>query len=102
DGFLVGHWTDPEGATGCSVVVAPSGGRGGVDVRGGGPGTGETDFISPLAGANEVTAVMLAGGSAYGLGAADGAMRWLEEKRRRHGTPGGRRPLLRRAGTLTR
>ena len=53
DGFLVGHWTDPEGATGCSVVVAPPGCRGGVDVRGGGPGTRETDVISPLAGANE-------------------------------------------------
>ena len=94
DGFLVGHWTDPEGATGCSVVVAPPGCRGGVDVRGGGPGTRETDVISPLAGANEVTAVMLAGGSAYGLGAADGAMRWLEERGRGYATPGGVVPIV--------
>ncbi|MGH2966109.1 MAG: P1 family peptidase [Solirubrobacterales bacterium] len=94
DGFLVGHWTDLKGATGCSVVVAPPGCRGGVDVRGGGPGTRETDVISPFAGASEVTAVMLAGGSAYGLGAADGAMRWLEERGRGYATPGGVVPIV--------
>ncbi|HEY7150936.1 MAG TPA: P1 family peptidase [Solirubrobacterales bacterium] len=94
DGFLIGHWTDLEGATGCSVVVAPPGSRGGVDVRGGGPGTRETDVVSPFAGASEVTAVMLAGGSAYGLGAADGAMRWLEERGRGYVTPGGVVPIV--------
>lgn len=94
DGFLVGHWTDREGATGCSVVVAPPGCRGGVDVRGGGPGTRETEVIGPLAGASEVTGVMLAGGSAYGLGAADGAMRWLEERGRGYVTPGGVVPIV--------
>ena len=81
-GFLIGHWTDAEGATGCTVVIAPPGSRGGVDVRGGGPGTRETDVIGPLAGRGEVTAVVLSGGSAYGLAAADGAMRWLEERGR--------------------
>ena len=94
DGFLVGQWTDSEGATGCSVIVAPPGCSGGVDVRGGGPGTRETDVISPLAGASEVTGVMLAGGSAYGLGAADGAMRWLEERGRGYATPGGVVPIV--------
>ena len=50
EGFAIGHWTDSEGATGCSVVIPPAGSRGGVDVRGGGPGTRETDVIGPLAG----------------------------------------------------
>ncbi len=79
-GFRIGHWSDPEGRTGCTVVIAPDGTRGGVDVRGGGPGTRETDVIGPFAGTDRVTAVMLAGGSAYGLSTADGAMRWLEEQ----------------------
>jgi L-aminopeptidase/D-esterase-like protein len=94
DGFLIGHWTDAEGSTGCTVVITPPGSRGGVDVRGGGPGTRETDVISPLAGASEVTAVLLAGGSAYGLGAADGAMRWLEERGRGYQTPAGLVPIV--------
>ena len=95
DGFEIGHWTDAEGVTGCTVVIAPPGSRAGVDVRGGGPGTRETDVIGPLAGTAEVTAVMLSGGSAYGLGAADGAMRWLEGARPRlpdPGRPGADRP----------
>jgi L-aminopeptidase/D-esterase-like protein len=93
-GFLIGHWSDPEGITGCTVVIPPAGSRGGVDVRGGGPGTRETDVISPLAGTGEVTAVLLAGGSAFGLGAADGAMRWLEEADRGYRTPAGRVPIV--------
>ena len=94
DGFEIGHWTDAEGVTGCTVVIAPPGSRAGVDVRGGGPGTRETDVIGPLAGTAEVTAVMLSGGSAYGLGAADGAMRWLESKGRGYVTPGGLVPIV--------
>ena len=94
DGFAIGHWTDAEAATGCTVVIAPPGSQGGVDVRGGGPGTRETDVIGPLAGTAEVTAVMLAGGSAYGLAAADGAMRWLEERGRGYATPDGLVPIV--------
>jgi L-aminopeptidase/D-esterase-like protein len=94
DGFLIGHWTDAEGVTGCTAVIPPAGSRGGVDVRGGGPGTRETDVIGPLAGTSEVTAVLLAGGSAFGLGAADGAMRWLEENDRGYRTPAGRVPIV--------
>jgi L-aminopeptidase/D-esterase-like protein len=94
DGFLIGHWTDAEGATGCTAVIAPQGSRGGVDVRGGGPGTRETDVIGPLTGTAEVTAVMLTGGSAFGLGAADGAMRWLEERGLGYVTPGGVVPIV--------
>jgi L-aminopeptidase/D-esterase-like protein len=93
-GFRIGHWTDPDGRTGCTVVIAPDGARGGVDVRGGGPGTRETDVISPLAGTDRVTAVMLAGGSAYGLAAADGAMRWLEERGIGYPTPAGVVPIV--------
>ncbi|MGH2981828.1 MAG: P1 family peptidase, partial [Solirubrobacterales bacterium] len=76
EGFLVGHWSDARARTGCTAVIAPVGSRAGVDVRGGGPGTRETDVIGPLAGTAEVTAVMLTGGSAFGLAAADGAVRW--------------------------
>ncbi len=93
-GFLIGHWTDAEGVTGCTVIIPPPGSRGGVDVRGGGPGTRETDIIGPLAGTSDVTAVLLAGGSAFGLGAADGAMRWLEENDLGYRTPAGRVPIV--------
>ena len=94
DGFSVGHWSDRQAATGCTVVIAPPETRGGVDVRGGGPGTRETDVIGPFAGAHEVTAVVLAGGSAFGLGAADGVARWLEERGRGYPTPGGVVPIV--------
>jgi len=93
-GFRIGHWSDPEGRTGCTVVIAPEGARGGVDVRGGGPGTRETEVIGPLAGTDRVSAVMLAGGSAYGLAAADGAMRWLEERGIGYPTPAGVVPIV--------
>jgi len=93
-GFSIGHWSDARARTGCTAVIAPAGARGGVDVRGGGPGTRETDVIGPLAGAHEVTAVMLAGGSAFGLAAADGATRWLEEHGRGYRTPGGLVPIV--------
>ena len=93
-GFRIGHWSDPEGRTGCTVVIAPEGARGGVDVRGGGPGTRETDVVGPLAGTDRVSAVVLAGGSAYGLATADGAMRWLEERGIGYPTPAGVVPIV--------
>ncbi|MEO8611232.1 MAG: P1 family peptidase [Chloroflexota bacterium] len=79
-GIRVGHATHLEGATGCTVVICPPGTIGGVDQRGGAPGTRETDLLRPMHVVETVNAVMLAGGSAYGLAAADGAMRYLEEK----------------------
>jgi len=94
DGFSIGHWTNAEGATGCSVVIAPPGSRGGVDVRGGGPGTRETDNIGPLAGTSEVSAVALCGGSAFGLAAADGVARWLDDHGMGYRTPAGRVPIV--------
>jgi len=79
-GFQIGHWTDPEARTGCTVVIPPPTARGGVDVRGGGTGTREIETLSPLANAEGATAVLLTGGSAFGLAAADGVVRWLEER----------------------
>lgn len=94
EGFLIGHSTDEIGSTGCTVVIAPPGCRGGADVRGGGPGTRETDVIGPFAGTDQVTAVVLSGGSAFGLAAADGAARWLEEQGRGYPTPAGVVPIV--------
>jgi L-aminopeptidase/D-esterase-like protein len=79
-GVRVGHATDLEGLTGCTVVLCEKGAVGGVDQRGGAPGTRETDLLRPLHMVQEVHAVLLAGGSAYGLAAADGVMRYLEEQ----------------------
>lgn len=79
-GVLVGHWTDPQNATGCTVVLVPKGAVGGVEVRGSAPGTRETDLLRPLALVQQVHGVVLAGGSAFGLAAADGVMRWLGEQ----------------------
>jgi L-aminopeptidase/D-esterase-like protein len=78
-GIKVGHSTDVEGITGCTVVICPSGTIGGVDQRGGAPGTRETDLLTPLHSVEIINAVVLSGGSAYGLAAADGVMRYLEE-----------------------
>ncbi len=78
-GFRVGHATHLEGATGCTVIICPDGTVGGVDQRGGAPGTRETDLLRPLHSVQTVNAVVLSGGSAYGLASADGVMRWCEE-----------------------
>ena len=93
-GFAVGHWTDPESRTGCTVVIAPAGTRGAVEVRGGGTGTRELEALSPLANAEGPTAVLLTGGSAFGLAAADGVMRWLERRGLGRHTPVGVIPLV--------
>ena len=79
-GIKVGHATDPVGLTGCTVVLCESGAVGGVDQRGGAPGTRETDLLRPMHLVQKVHGVMLAGGSAFGLAAADGVMRYLAER----------------------
>ena len=80
-GIRVGHWTDAERATGCTVILAADDGAvAGVDVRGSAPGTRETDLLSPAALVERINAICLAGGSAFGLGAADGVMRRLAER----------------------
>jgi L-aminopeptidase/D-esterase-like protein len=78
-GMLVGHYTDRDAVTGCTVIVCPPHTVGGVDQRGGAPGTRETDILRPLHYVEWVDAVVLSGGSAFGLAAADGVMRYLEE-----------------------
>jgi L-aminopeptidase/D-esterase-like protein len=93
-GFRIGHWTDLEARTGCTVILPPPGSRGGVDVRGGGTGTRELEALSPAANAEGPTAVLLTGGSAFGLAAADGVVRWLEERALGRSTPGGPVPLV--------
>ncbi|GAB4417414.1 MAG: P1 family peptidase [Anaerolineae bacterium] len=80
EGLRVGHAHDVNGLTGCTVILCPPGTVGGVDQRGGAPGTRETDLLRPLHLVEHVHAVLLAGGSAYGLDAASGVMRWLEER----------------------
>jgi L-aminopeptidase/D-esterase-like protein len=94
EGFRVGHWTDPDARTGCTAVLPPPGTRGSVDVRGGGTGTREVENLSPLANAEGPSAVLLTGGSAFGLAAADGVVRWLEERGVGRPTPGGVVPLV--------
>ncbi|WHZ10700.1 MAG: endo-type 6-aminohexanoate oligomer hydrolase [Burkholderiaceae bacterium] len=78
-GVEVGHFTDPRRPTGCTVVIAKDGAVCGVDVRGAAPGTRETDLLEPQNLVQQVHAVLLAGGSAWGLDAASGVMRWLDE-----------------------
>jgi L-aminopeptidase/D-esterase-like protein len=79
-GVRVGHWSDPVGCTGCTVVLVEAGAVGGVDIRGSAAGTREMDALSPLHLVPQIHAVVLAGGSAFGLDAAGGAMRYLEER----------------------
>lgn len=76
-GFAIGHHTDLVHGTGCTVVLSPEGATGGVDVRGGAPGTRETALLDPACKVSEVHGIALAGGSAFGLAAADGVMQWL-------------------------
>lgn len=80
NGFRVGHWTDDDVPTGCTVVIPPPGNVCACDVRGLAPGSRELTALSPDKPRSEVHAIVLAGGSAFGLAAADGAMRWCEEQ----------------------
>ena len=79
-GLMVGHFTDSRRPTGCTVILAQGGAVGGADVRGAAPGTRETDLLDPSNLVEQVHAVVLSGGSAFGLDAASGAMRWLEAR----------------------
>ncbi|CPS21543.1 P1 family peptidase [Mycobacteroides abscessus] len=101
-GILVGHHQRVDAdaslgagwATGTTVVLAPPGTTGAVDVRGGAPGTRESDLLAPANTVATVDAVVLTGGSAYGLAAADGVMRWLEERGRGVPLSGGTVPIV--------
>ena len=79
-GIKVGHFTDARRPTGCTVVLVEAGAVAGVDVRGSAPGTRETDLLNPIGSVQQVHAVVLSGGSAFGLDTACGVVRYLEEK----------------------
>ena len=79
-GFFIGHAQNEQAATGCTAILCPEGATAGVDVRGGSPASRETELLRPVNTVEQIHAVMLSGGSAFGLAAGDGAMAYLEEK----------------------
>lgn len=93
-GVEVGHWTDPLAMTGCTVVVFPEPNTAAVEVRGAAPGTRETDLLGPGMRVQAVQAIVLTGGSAFGLAAADGVIAELEKEGRGHPTPVGPVPIV--------
>lgn len=90
----IGHWDDPDSATGCTVVICPPGTIGSGLILGGATGTREASMFSQFHLVQEVSAVLLTGGSAFGLAAADGVMSWLEEHGRGYLSPGGHVPIV--------
>lgn len=93
-GIKVGHYTNDDAITGCTVILCESGAIAGVDVRGSAPGTRETDLLRPTNFVEKVHAVLLSGGSAFGLDAAGGVMRYLEERGFGHETTVARVPIV--------
>ena len=93
-GIRVGHFTDTRRPTGCTVVLYEPGAVAGVDVRGSAPGTRETDLLRPTNLVQQVNAIVLSGGSAFGLDSATGVMRYLEEHGAGYPTVGGRVPIV--------
>jgi L-aminopeptidase/D-esterase-like protein len=93
-GVMVGHWTDRENRTGCTVIVLPEPNVTTVEVRGGAPGTRETDLLAVGMRVEQVQAILLTGGSAFGLAAADGVVRELLATGRGHPTPAGPVPIV--------
>lgn len=93
-GLRIGTWTHPEVPTGCTVLLPPEGTLGAVAVRGSAPGTREAAALGPLGKVEVCHAVVLSGGSAYGLATADGVVRWLEERGVGYPVPIGRVPIV--------
>lgn len=93
-GVAVGHWTDPVARTGCTVVLLPEGTVASGEVRGGAPATREMALLDPGTLVAHVDAVVLSGGSAFGLAAGDGVARWLEARGRGFQTPAGPVPIV--------
>jgi L-aminopeptidase/D-esterase-like protein len=93
-GFRVGHAQDFKGATGCTVVLCPPGTVGGMDVRGSAAGTRQADSLQPFHFVDEVHALLLSGGSAFGLDASGGVMRFLEERNIGYQTSAGKVPIV--------
>jgi L-aminopeptidase/D-esterase-like protein len=93
-GVRVGHWTDASAMTGCTVVLFPAGTVASGEVRGGAPGTREFDLLAPERLVHRIDAAVLTGGSAFGLAACDGVMRWCEERGIGFPTPAGVVPIV--------
>ena len=93
-GVAVGHWTDASARTGCTVVLLPPGTVASGEVRGGAPATREFELLRPERTVDRVDAVVMSGGSAFGLAAADGVVRWLAERGRGFPTPAGPVPIV--------
>ncbi len=93
-GIRVGHDTDLEAGTGCTVILCDTPATGGVDVRGGAPATRETDLLRPMNLVGGINAILLTGGSAFGLDAAGGVMRYLEERGAGYDTGVARVPIV--------
>ncbi|HEY8544285.1 MAG TPA: P1 family peptidase [Acidimicrobiales bacterium] len=94
DGVRVGHWTDPVARTGCTVVLFPEGTVASGEVRGGAPAARETALLDPTKAVSRLDAVVLTGGSAFGLASADGVMRFCEERGLGVPTPAGPVPIV--------
>jgi len=94
DGVLVGHWTDAAAETGCTVVLLPEGAVASGEVRGGAPATREFDLLAPNRLVSRIDAVVMSGGSAFGLATADGVMRWCAEQGRGFVTAAGPVPIV--------
>jgi L-aminopeptidase/D-esterase-like protein len=93
-GFRVGHWTAPDRSTGCTVVIPPKANVTSCEIRGSSPSTRELEHLHPDRKMTEISAVILTGGSAFGLATADGAMEWLVAEGIGYDTPGGRIPIV--------
>ena len=93
-GFSVGHSTDLANATGCTVVLCPPNTKGSCEVRGNSPGSRELALLAPEKSMQEVHAILLTGGSAFGLSAADGVVNWLQEKNIGYQTPWAHVPIV--------
>jgi L-aminopeptidase/D-esterase-like protein len=93
-GVRVGHWSDEKARTGCTVVLLPPGTVASGEVRGGAPGTREWELLAPERLVQHVDAVVLSGGSAFGLAACDGVARWCEERGIGLATPAGPVPII--------
>lgn len=93
-GVRVGHWTDSQALTGCTVVILPAGTVASGEVRGGAPGTREWALLDPRRKVASVNAVVMTGGSAFGLAACDGVARWCEERGMGYPTPAGPVPIV--------
>jgi L-aminopeptidase/D-esterase-like protein len=94
DGFRLGHWSDAVNGTGCTVLLCPPKTMASAEVRGSSPGSREMSLLAVDKKMDQVHAIVLTGGSAYGLAAADGVMRWLEERGTGYRTPWGVVPIV--------